>query len=433
MYHLKSKLLEWSYSLSNLRKSAILNRFTKVFCVDAFVKASSFLLLPLFLKLMSQEEYAIYCYILSIISVVALVFNFGLYAAQSKIYSDSKESNKAGAIFTINIVLIFILAISMFILYSSGADYFLIKKLLSKEIDYEKYRLLIPIGVIISIYTIMLFNFFMVTEQIKKAQIHNILRVLMGTILTVAALYVIPGDKSFIRMEALFFSECLLLIIFLIFYVKAMKIWFDKSIALNASKIGFPIMISAVFGILINFSDKFFLARYAAWDDQSVYYLSISYAGIITAVYGSFQSIWLPMFLREKDDIKNFLKTKKVIAKSIIFLGILGLLIWILVFSLLYLSIINNKYNNVLIILPIMIISNILISLTGILSNYTIYWNATHIAALFSFILACISIPLNLFSAKYYGIFGVSVASVILNLIFLLLYFKFIKNRMSFL
>ena len=55
-------------------------------------------------------------------------------------------------------------------------------------------------------------------------------------------------------------------------------------------KIGFPIMISAICAIVINFGDKFLLEKRAGFVDLSVYYLAFSVANIIPLVFNTLQN-----------------------------------------------------------------------------------------------------------------------------------------------
>ena len=72
-------------SFERYKHNVLVKNYAKVFSVDILVKLSSFILLPVYLKLMTQEAFGLYTYLLAIISSFSLVMNFGLYVAQSKL------------------------------------------------------------------------------------------------------------------------------------------------------------------------------------------------------------------------------------------------------------------------------------------------------------------------------------------------------------
>ena len=87
------------------------------------VKASGFILLPVFLRLMTQDEFGLYNYLLSIIQTFSLVLNFGLYIAQTKLYHSIASREKRGELlFTIAVTLIFFLVLIIIPVAVTGLD-----------------------------------------------------------------------------------------------------------------------------------------------------------------------------------------------------------------------------------------------------------------------------------------------------------------------
>src|ERR1700743_1164094 len=71
-----------------LKEDGPQRRLLTVLSLDIFVKASAVVLLPVYLRLMTQDEYGLFNYILSIIYAVAMLLNLGLYITRSKLYHD---------------------------------------------------------------------------------------------------------------------------------------------------------------------------------------------------------------------------------------------------------------------------------------------------------------------------------------------------------
>src|ERR1700761_7682151 len=105
------------------RDSDVLRRLLTVVSLDIFVKASAVVLLPVYLRLMTQDEYGLFNYILSIIYAVAMLLNLGLYIPQSRLYHDYPAPHeRARLIASIHILLVGGLLILVLPVYLFGLD-----------------------------------------------------------------------------------------------------------------------------------------------------------------------------------------------------------------------------------------------------------------------------------------------------------------------
>ena len=138
-------------------------------------------------------------------------------------------------------------------------------------------------------------------------------------------------------------------------------------------------MVATIMSAMMNFGDKFFVMKYAGANDFAIYNLGILLATIVLIVYQSFNFIWFQVFLREKDLVVLRRKTRRYIL--IIFFGLsaIGLCLWLGTFIALEWKIIPQKYNGVLTILPILILSQVFAALVGLLANYMTYFEKTYI------------------------------------------------------
>lgn len=404
-------------------------RFLGVFGVDALVKASGVLFLPIYLRLMSQEAYASFSYIASLVGVLSLVCNFGLYVAQSKLLLEYPNQQRDKAVFTINVLLALLLCLALLPLYTFGWDRTVIRFLFSGTVEYEKYRYLIPVGVILAVYAQMLLNFFLTREQVVNVQRYNIARLLIGLPLTIGALYALTGDGATVRMVAFYAAEVTAMCAFIAPYAKAMRGRFSLPIAARSLSLGLPIMASGALGVVVNFSDKFFIERFCSVADLSVYFLGLTLAGAVTMVSMAFQNVWLPSFLKEKDLAVNLQRTRRVARNLALSLALLSVAIWIAVALCVSLGVFKQAYASVLNILPILLASSVASSITGLLSSYTIYWNMTHFTILAGSVVAALSVPLNYFAVGAFGIYGVAATSWLANMFFMLIYLAFVRHR----
>src|SRR6188768_2676173 len=93
--------------IERYKKSILFNMLLTVLSIDILVKVSGIVLLPVYLLLMTQEEYGLYGYLLSIILTFSIILNFGLYIPLSKFYHDYQDTEKRGKLlFTISLLLV---------------------------------------------------------------------------------------------------------------------------------------------------------------------------------------------------------------------------------------------------------------------------------------------------------------------------------------
>lgn len=415
----------------NYKDNIVINRFVNLLSVDVLVKGSSFLLLPVYLKLMTQVEFGFYNYLISIVTFFSQVLNFGLYVAQSKIYPELKAEDRGSFLFTLQISLLLLLASALVVIYAFGLDFKIIELLFKSPINYAHYRFPILIAIVSAVYSFMLYNYFLTSERIKHVQRYNVLRLICVHGISLTGLLLIKGDGVFTRISLTYAVEIILVVCFFYYYVKEMKADFNKNHFIRGIKLGFPVMASSVLGIFMSFGDKYLLEKKSGFVDLSIYYLAFSIANVIPLVFNTFQNIWLPIFFKERNLQENLRKTKKMIFR--LFFAFLGLSIMMLLGmkGALLFNLIDAKYNTVIFILPLVLLAVSVDSISHLLINYVTYFEQTYILPVLSVFLGASSITLNIFAIKYYGIYGAAVSLLTISSLGFLTYFILLKVNLS--
>jgi O-antigen/teichoic acid export membrane protein len=423
--------------LQKYKGNILHKRFFTVLSIDVLVKVSGIILLPVYLRLMTQEEYGLYNYLLSIILTFSLVLNFGLYIPVSKFYHDYKDPSKRGRMLSTTFVLLLAgLFVIIGIIYSLGLDFVIIKILFRHQLNYSNYRGAILLAIIVSVLSFMLASFFFTSEKIKQVKHYNICRIVCIHLLTIIFLFLIPETNAAeLRLQITYAIELILLLVFSVYLLKEVRLGFDYNLAISALKMGAPIMLSALFGIVINFSDKFFLEKYGSFKDLSNYYLAITFASVIPTIFSSMQNAWIPLFMKEKNISENVRKTNKLIKKlALAFTGI-SLIIWIFFEILLNLSAIPAKYEGVVWVLPIILFTQIAAALSALFNNYLVYFERTYLISISGLIICIVSIGLSLLLVPKWGIYGAATTTMISNILYFLIYYylakKMIRRRTS--
>jgi O-antigen/teichoic acid export membrane protein len=414
--------------LDAYKNNLVINRLAKVFSVDVLVKASGFLLLPVYLRLMSQQEYGLYSYLISIVNTFALLLNFGLYIAQSKIYQDLPTiEHKGRFIYTLQLLLMVLLVPTLILVYSFKLDYSLFSILFNTPIDYKGYRFFILLAVVVSIYSFMLSNFFLTSEKIRHIQKYNFIRLIAINVLSIAMLSLLHNDAVKTRFFYTYSVEFVLAVVFYYFYIKDMRRGFERPLALKAMRLGFPIMAVSVCDLVINFGDKFFIEKYVGISSLSIYYLAFSAASILPFFFSTLQNVWLPIFLKEKDLDENIRKTKKMMKQVALIFLLLSVGILVVMKACLLLHLIDKKYNDAMLLLPIVLLSQSISAITHLIINYMVYFEKTYLSSVVSASLGCMSIVLNFLFIRPYGIYGAAFSLLAINVVQIIVYYLIVR------
>lgn len=406
-----------------IASNPLIKNYLKVFSVDVLAKGAGIILLPVYLKLMTQDEFGLFGYLTAIIGTFALVFNLGIYAAQSKLYHDYPPEKRGSVIFTLNALLLVFITGFLALILLFDLDYAVINSLFKSPIDYDKYRGTILLAVVVAVYTLMLTNFFLTSENIKKVQLFNISRILLVNSIVIAILfYTEENDHTLVRLKYANIIEFIIILSFGVFYLRRMKMDFDTQVALKAVGISLPIVASAVIGIFVNLSDRFFLEKFGTLKDLAIYNVALTVAGIVPFVFASFQNIWLPQFLKEKDLESNRLRMERMVFRLVFVFILMSAAILLTLKVMLELNIVDKKYEEIVPLLPIVLSASIVTAITGMFTNQLIYIEKLYLIVVVGIPVAGVGIWLNIKLIPILNIYGAAISSLVTNSCFLISY-----------
>ena len=211
--------------------SELARRFTGILSIDILVKASGFILLPVFLRLMTQEEFGIYNYLISIIQLFALVLNFGLYIPVSKFYhSFERPQLKGEYLFTAFVTLVLLLILLFFLGMAFRLDYVIVDILFDTPFDYSYYRPILMTALLATVFSFMLTSFFYSSEKIKQVKLYNVCRIVIVNMAALVLLNFLPGNSVLVRLGVSYIVELILLIFFSYYLISEMKIGFNRKL-----------------------------------------------------------------------------------------------------------------------------------------------------------------------------------------------------------
>ncbi|MBS1599286.1 MAG: oligosaccharide flippase family protein [Bacteroidetes bacterium] len=418
---------EW---IGRYSQNATFKKLLTVLSMDILVRASGIILLPIYLRLMTQEEYGLYNYILSIIVTFSVILNFGLYVSQTKFYSDNHLDEKRKVVlFNIAFLLSVALAIVIIPVYVFRLDFDFVKILFKNDINYPRFRWAMLLATIVSVYTVILSNYFITSEKIKYFRRYNLWRLIIVNVVALACLYYFRNDAIHIRLICTYLSELIVLAVFFSFYLREMFPRIDFKIISNSLKLGLPIMFSAIWGLISNYSDKFFLEKNGTAKDLSYYYLAFSIANVLYMICTAVQNSWLPSFLKEKDLKLNIRKTRKLISQLAIVLFVLSVMLLVGLYVAIKIKIISDKYIPAMHVLPFLLVAQIINGIVLIYSNYMIYFERTHWSLFIGIFTSVIGLAGSYFLVPIWGVFGAVTSYLIVQVTYFYLYHLVIRYK----
>ena len=406
-----------------------INRLLTVLSLDILVKASAIILLPVYLHLMTQEAYGIFNYTLSIAYSFAAILNLGLFIPQSKLYHDEQDPQQRGKlIYSIHLLLLAGLLLFVLPAYFFGLDEYAVRFLFRNPIHYDRYRPWILLLTLTSLFAYMLSNFFYTSEKIDSIKRYSLFRVFGINGISILALYYLPSrDPIQSRLIAIGAVELILLLAFYGGYIGKMVRATDWRLILQCLKLALPVMLSALFGIIINFGDKFFLEKHVDYAVLSVYYLATSCASVIALLSTSLQNVWLPLFFKEKDLRNNWRKTKKLVARLVWILVALSVAIMAGVMVCLRLNLIPKSYSEIVYLLPLLLAGQIVICVALLYSNYLVYFERTSLILWSGLGVSLISTLLNLTLIPVWKAYGAATTLLVSNGCYLVIYYLIVR------
>lgn len=420
----------WKNSIEKYRNKVAFRRFISLFSTDVLVRGANFLLIPLFLYLMTRDEFGVYGYLYSFAMAMSLVFTFGFHASVPKLYADTKSDKKAqgSMLFTLSLTLILGLVLIFSLISLTGIDEYFFglinRNEEMKNFSYDTYRPYLLVAMASMVLSNLLTYYFVASEKIKNIQAFNLIRFFFANGLAILLLYTAPdADAALLRLSVTYIVELLLCCVFLFFLCKNFTFKFSKYYLYKGLKIGLPLSFVALLNAITNFGDKHFVMIYCGAGVVGVYNLASLLATIPVIVYQSFNFIWLPSFLQEKNLILLKKKTDRNGLRIFILLLLLSVLIYIGAFFLLQWGVFPENYSLIMQILPPLLLSQIFASLNLFFFNYFTYFEKNYLTILTSIVINSLSYLLFSLTASRFGYIGVAYSLLLSNFTLFVIYY----------
>ncbi len=407
---------------------SLVRRYLAVLGVDTLVRVSGILLLPVYLSLMTQDEFGVYAYLNALVAAVALVLGFGLYAAQAKLFFEYPEKDRAAVLFTLSVLLAGLLSVAVVVICGLGIDFRLARLAMGPEISFEEFRGPMIAGVISSVLSLHFLSYLYLRDRLGFARVFNIARVVMMNGASILAIAIDDGNSAALRLKFGYGAEIAIVALCVFLCRRDFVPRFVAGVSSRALGIGVPIMVSGAIGLIANLSDRYFLQRFRPLEDLSVYALAMTLASVVPFVFSSFQNVWLPNILRQQDSVAPLSLTTRLLAPMAAALFVVSAVITAGLMILLAMGLVPPDYARALRVLPLLFCSGILAAASGMYSNLILKSGRVGIIVPVGIGAALVGVILNMALVPAFGVYGAAFAALAINGVFFLSYRRLASN-----
>lgn len=404
----------------------MLKKIGAVTLIDVLTKVAGFILLPVYLGFMPQEEFGEFTFFFSAIMPCTLILSLALHGPFIRSFCEFEDNkSKDELVSTIFISLFFwvllidlLLILAKPVLISNFIDFFKV----SGFSDQKFYLILL----LINSGTVLLYcySLLMARKSTSEIVIFILTKFLLITLISLLLLYVMPFgfDSVLSRLIGVVAAELLLMIIYIYFIVRPyINLEINLDLLRSHLRLSLPLLPSGLIGLFMVMIDRGLITHYHGLDDLANYNLAMMALMPIPMIMSGLQVAWAPHLFslkNEVDALKQSIKLIKVafglmLVASILISGVVALAIlfrWI-----------GTEYNavpKVIIYASLGVVASAIIHLTN---NLFLYLKKTKYQLLVVLIILVINWVLNLLLIPTYTYFGASISAGIAYLIGLLL------------
>lgn len=407
----------------------IIKAFTSFSAIQIIGILAGFIILSLFTKSLSPEDFGKVTFIMILVVILATIIDCGLNTAFSiRFYKVSDEENKKN-IFTILIynLLVLILFCIPFLLFPSFSQ----KLFKTKLSMYQQISIffLILVTIVGRFYT----NFLMIA---KKPKTYFIVNVCFYFILIVMSLIFLLVLKTgyFSYVYAYIIAHSSLAITGLWYFLFRYRIELKKSLSftnlISLLKLGLPLVPNSLILMLLTYADRYILGMYTGLAAVGIYSVGYTFSekvqsAIISPVGQALTPIGFKTFAKDISEYKILLK--KIFEGYWLLIGIF-LVFYFSILRELFTLLIGKQYLEGYNIIPIVIIGTVFFGAANMVAGTVVMKEKTDKIFLFSLIAVVINILLNFILIPGFDIYGAAIATLISYVVYFCLFFRYTQQ-----
>lgn len=394
--------------MSNLVKNSAL-----YLAATLFLKATSFLLLPLYSNLIPPEAYGKVYVISSLITFLTLFFSFSMNSSVQRFFFDCKDESEVRRMYSTvfySVLMVSTVAVVLF---------FILLRPIGQWLDISSLYLIIAI---VTVYFSVFYNLIIALLYAKQEAVKiSVVSIIVGTMQIVAQLVLVlcMEDKALAMILSFGVSGVLHLLIFIVFSTKYIVFRFDTSSLKRYCIYGFSQFPSDISTWIVSFFDRIILNKYQNSAAVGIYGMGYTLASVPNFLFQSMNKALSPIVFdnykqSETEGVKVLGYTASLVEKIFVFITLLVCLI--VTFSNNIVRILSSQYSESGTVMFLVLIA-VLIDIYRILFMYPLTYNVKYVKVKsFIWVIASMaSIVLNLLLIPRFSYMGACATLIIVN------------------
>jgi len=401
----------------------MLKKIGLISITNAIIAAFGYLLLPVYLTLMTQEEFGEYSFIIKVMSSFSLILSLSLYVPLVRNYC-AEESNdliRSDLVSTIfNSLFIWLIIFDLFLLLAKPLiiDVYIGFFNISNFANEKYYLALLSLNT--SCILLYCYSLLMSKKNTLAIIVFTVSRFFFVSASSLIFIYFnfFGQDSVLNRLIGVFIAELLVTLLYLFIYVRpyiSLKINF--SLLKDQFKIALPLIPSGSIGLIIVAFDRGLITEHYGLKDLANYNLAMLALVPMHMVMTATQVAWLPHLFSLKDPKDAMRQTIKTMKIAFFFMIIGTPLVSLAIYLALINNFIGSEYSvvpKIIIYASIGVIASILLHLN---SNMFVYLKKTKHHFFIGLMILLINLSVNILLIPNYSFYGATVAAGLSNLI----------------
>lgn len=381
---------------------------------NMFNSAISFLVMPIFTRLLTTEEYGLASTYLSLVSIISTFIALNLGNTVRNAFVDYKESLNE-----------YISTVFVTGLISSGfftIVFFALNHYIGL-IQPEYLVLMCCVQACMSGFIGTVAMRYMMSGDYIKRTFLLVAPNLIVTIVSVIVILTVPGDRFIERVTVYFFVYTIIGLVLAISQIIKSKRKFKPQYVKYALPLAIPIIFHTLSTVILSQSDRMMITALYNASETGIYSVAYNFGMISLVLTTSAENVWIPWFTQRMVD--NEKSSVNKIAR--IYLMIISFVIVAIMFVspdvLVFMA--GEKYEAGVDFIPPVIIASFFIFLTSFSINLEYYYKKTSYIARNTVISGMVNIGLNVVFIPHFGGLAAAYTTVIAYMInFILHYFN---------
>jgi len=390
---------------------------------NAIIAAVGYLLLPIYLWLMTQEEFGEFSFIIRVMSSFSLILSLSLYVPFVRNYcaDESNDLIRSDLVSTIfNSLFIWLIIFDLFLLLAKPLiiDVYIGFFNISNFANEKYYLALLSLNT--SCILLYCYSLLMSKKNTRAIIVFTVSRFLFVSASSLIFIYFnfFGQDSVLNRLIGIFIAELLVTLLYLFIYVRpyiSLKINF--SLLKDQFKIALPLIPSGSIGLIIVAFDRGLITEHYGLKDLANYNLAMLSLVPMHMVMTATQVAWLPHLFSLKDPKDAMRQTIKTMKIAFFFMIIATPLVSLAIYLALINNFIGSEYSvvpKIIIYASIGVIASMLLHLNY---NMFVYLKKTTYLFFLGLMILLINVSVNILLIPNYSFYGATVAAGLSNLI----------------